>query len=58
MTASESSSRTKPNNEEPEITQEESIPSDGPDVEGEKMMKEVRNKKLEQPEKPAADEAG
>ncbi|MET0543084.1 MAG: hypothetical protein ABWZ88_15175 [Variovorax sp.] len=53
MTPSESSPRTKPYNEEPEITQEESIPSDGPDVEGEAMMKQVRNKKLEQPEGPA-----
>ncbi|MEJ8855680.1 hypothetical protein WKW79_13945 [Variovorax robiniae] len=58
MTPSETS-RTKPgNNEEPELTQEESIPSDGKDVEGEAMMKQVRNKKLHQPEDPAADEAG
>ena len=35
-------------NEEPEITREEAVPNDGRDVEGEKMMKEVTNKKLEQ----------
>ncbi|MGJ7486624.1 hypothetical protein ACSFA2_15285 [Variovorax sp. LT2P21] len=36
--------------DEPEITQEESVPTDGKDVEGEEMMKKVRNKKLaEQP---------
>lgn len=34
--------------EEPEITQEEAVPTDGKDVEGEKMMKQVRNKKLEE----------
>ena len=32
--------------EEPEITQEESVPSDGTDTEGEKLMKDVRNHKL------------
>ncbi|MGJ7579210.1 hypothetical protein ACSFA3_03410 [Variovorax sp. RHLX14] len=45
-------------NEEPEITNEEAVPNDGRDVEGEKMMKEVVNKKLEQPpgeEKDSAD---
>lgn len=35
-------------NEEPEITREEAVPNDGRDIEGEKMMKEVKNKKLEQ----------
>ena len=35
-------------NDEPEITQEESVPSDGKDVEGEELMKEVGNKKLDQ----------
>ena len=30
-------------NEEPAITQEESVPLDGTDVEGEEMMKSVRN---------------
>lgn len=35
-------------NEEPEITREEAVPNDGRDVEGEKMMKEVTNRKLEQ----------
>ena len=34
--------------EEPEITQEESVPTDGKDVEGEEMMKKVRNKKLDE----------
>jgi len=29
--------------EEPAITQEESVPTDGKDVEGEEMMKSVRN---------------
>lgn len=32
--------------DEPEITQEESVPSDGRDTEGEQAMKEVRNHKL------------
>ncbi|APW38663.1 hypothetical protein RD110_16850 [Rhodoferax koreense] len=35
--------------EEPEITQEESVPLDGRDHDGEEMMKQVRNPKLEQP---------
>jgi hypothetical protein len=34
--------------EEPEITQEEAVPNDGRDVEGEKLMKEVSNDKLEE----------
>lgn len=33
--------------EEPEITQEESVPSDGRDIEGERLMKEVGNRKLQ-----------
>ena len=38
--------RTKPgDNEEPEITQEESIPSDGKDEVGEKMMEELGREK-------------
>ncbi|CAN5540296.1 hypothetical protein BH10PSE18_BH10PSE18_42580 [soil metagenome] len=36
-------------NAEPEITREESVPSDGRDTEGEAMMKDVQNKKLEEP---------
>lgn len=32
--------------EEPEVTQEESVPSDGRDIEGEQLMKEVTNRKL------------
>ncbi|MDP9902524.1 hypothetical protein [Variovorax ginsengisoli] len=35
--------------DEPEITQEEAVPNDGRDVEGEAMMKEVGNKKLQEP---------
>ena len=35
-------------NEEPEITQEEDVPVDGRDTEGEEMMKEVKNPKLDQ----------
>lgn len=34
--------------EEPEITQEEAVPNDGKDVEGEEMMKQVKNDKLEE----------
>ena len=30
-----------PNNDEPEITQEESVPSDGKDEVGEKMMEDL-----------------
>ena len=36
-------------NEEPAITQEESVPTDGKDVEGEEMMKQVRNDLLKEP---------
>jgi len=32
--------------EEPELANEESVPSDGRDVEGEQLMKEVTNRKL------------
>jgi len=39
----------KHTHEEPEITQEEAVPNDGRDVEGEAMMKDVQNKKLEEP---------
>lgn len=41
-----SSQNTNHPNEEPEITQEDSVPSDGKDVEGEQMMKKVSNKKM------------
>ncbi len=34
--------------EEPEPTQEESVPSDGRDIEGEALMKKVRNHKLDE----------
>lgn len=37
---------TKTTHEEPEPTQEESVPSDGRDTEGEALMKDVRNGKL------------
>lgn len=33
-------------NEEPEVTQEESVPSDGRDHDGENMMKQVSNPQL------------
>ena len=36
-------------NEGPAITQEESVPIDGKDVEGEEMMKSVRNDLLKEP---------
>lgn len=39
--------------EEPVPTQENSVPSDGKDVEGEDMMKSVRNELLKEPPPPA-----
>jgi hypothetical protein len=39
-------------NDEPTITREESVPSDGKDVEGEEMMKSVRNDQLKEPPPP------
>ncbi|MET3915207.1 hypothetical protein ABID97_001989 [Variovorax sp. OAS795] len=33
--------------DEPELTQEDSVPLDGTDKEGEEMMKKVRNDKLQ-----------
>ena len=36
-------------NEEPAIAQEESVPTDGKDLEGEEMMKSVRNDLLTEP---------
>lgn len=50
MTQAHDSSSNTPGktHEEPEITQEESVPTDGRDVEGEKLMKDVVNHKLEQ----------
>ena len=44
-----SAPRRKHSPDEPEITQEESVPTDGSDTEGEEMMKKVENKKLEDP---------
>jgi len=35
--------------DEPEITQEESVPTDGRDTEGEELMKKVGNEKLREP---------
>jgi hypothetical protein len=35
--------------EEPTPTHEESVPSDGTDIEGEDMMKSVRNELLKEP---------
>lgn len=35
--------------DEPELTQEESVPTDGRDTQGEEMMKQVRNDKLQEP---------
>lgn len=32
--------------EEPEVTQEESVPTDGRDTEGEALMKDVHNREL------------
>ena len=40
--------------DEPDITQEESVPNDGRDVEGEALMKAVENKKLEDTSDPEA----
>ncbi|QFZ84842.1 hypothetical protein GFK26_19800 [Variovorax paradoxus] len=39
----------KPASDEPEITQEESVPTDGKDTEGESLMKKVGNDKLKEP---------
>ena len=54
---SKSAPKTKPgDNEEPEITQEDSVPSDGKDEVGEKMIEELgRDKGVEQPGHPAPD---
>ncbi len=41
--------------DEPEITQERDVPLDGTDADGEKLMKEVRNDRLEVP--PGEEEA-
>ncbi|MDQ0571434.1 hypothetical protein QFZ42_003268 [Variovorax paradoxus] len=46
---SPTSPRGKRSPDEPEITQEESVPTDGSDTEGEDMMKKVENSKLEDP---------
>jgi len=41
--------RRERSHDEPEITQEESVPTDGKDTEGEELMKKVGNKKLREP---------
>jgi len=40
-------SPVSPAHDEPEITQERDVPLDGADADGEKLMKEVRNDRLE-----------
>ena len=50
MTATPPSpARQQPANEEPEIVQEEAVPSDGKDHEGEKMMEELGKDKPGRP---------
>ena len=44
--------QSKSTTDEPEIVQEEAVPSDGKDVEGEEMMKLVRNDKLDESQEP------
>jgi hypothetical protein len=39
-----------PGSQEPDIDQEESVPLDGRDVEGEELMKHVRNDRLRKPQ--------
>ncbi len=46
-----------PSNEEPEFTQEESVPSDGKDEEGEKMIEELGADKPGKPLSPDGGEA-
>lgn len=41
MTPDPKAPATPPSNDEPEITQEESIPSDGKDEKGEEMMEDL-----------------
>jgi hypothetical protein len=48
MTDNMNPNRGSDKNDEPEITQEDSIPSDGKDVEGEELMKKVGNAELDQ----------
>lgn len=49
-----STSPPTPSKEEPEITQEESIPSDGRDEVGEDMMKELGRERVERKKGPGA----
>ncbi|MDA8443947.1 hypothetical protein [Paracidovorax valerianellae] len=44
-----SPTQRKPPSDEPEVTQENDVPLDGTDPDGEDMMKEVRNDRLEVP---------
>lgn len=48
--------QSKTTTDEPEIVQEEAIPSDGKDVEGEEMMKLVSNDKLDDSSEPSEKE--
>ncbi|MET0542652.1 MAG: hypothetical protein ABWZ88_12935 [Variovorax sp.] len=43
----------RPQPDEPEITQEESVPSDGKDAKGEKMMEELGRERGRQQDKAA-----
>ena len=47
--ASQTQKHRKPASDEPEITQEESVPTDGKDTEGEDQMKKVGNARLKEP---------
>ena len=47
---SKSSQPMPPGSEEPEVTQEDSVPSDGKDKEGEKMMEDLGRERKEQGE--------
>ena len=49
MTADQPGNHKADHNEEPMPTPEESVPTDGKDVEGEEMMKSVRNDQLKEP---------
>ncbi|WP_395345306.1 hypothetical protein [Variovorax sp. UC122_21] len=48
--SAEHAENTEPlSREEPDVGSEESVPTDGRDTEGEKLMKEVKNPKLHEP---------
>ncbi|CAN5779144.1 hypothetical protein BH11PSE13_BH11PSE13_27730 [soil metagenome] len=50
MPPSKSSQPMPPGSEEPEVTQEDSVPSDGKDKEGEKMMEDLGRERKAQDE--------